>query len=276
VKDGFHSAHARLLAASGVQWSVRVADLSAGEELYAVAPDTVCATASVGKLFLLVEAARQIVSGELDPYRLLQRTDADWVEDSGLWHLLQADRLSVNDIATLIGAVSDNLATNVLLSQVGLDAVQRTTDQIGLSRTRLNDRVRRPRTKHDPSALSQGCAAELSGFMADLWRGDVVSKPVSDRVLDWLKAGADLSMVAQPFGLDPLAHFEVDRGLRLWHKTGTNDDSRADVGVVTGPTGSVAYAVLAQWDSSGEDRRMPVMETMQAVGRAIRTLVEQP
>ena len=40
--------------------------------------------------------------------------------DSGIWQHLQAPSLPVADLATLVGATSDNLATNVLLRQVGL------------------------------------------------------------------------------------------------------------------------------------------------------------
>ena len=88
-------------------------------------------------------------------------------------------------------------------------------------------------------------------------------------MLSWLRAGADLSMVAQPLGLDPLAHADGDRGLRLWHKTGTDDGTRADVGLVSGPEGTVAYAAIARWDPTGPDRRMPVLAAMHALGRAL-------
>ncbi len=68
--------------------------------------------------------------------------------------------------------------------------------------------------------------------MARLHRGDIVSPEVSARVLRWVAANADLSMVAAAFGLDPLAHAEPDRGITLINKTGTISTVRADVGIV--------------------------------------------
>ena len=76
----------------------------------------------------------------------------------------------------------------------------------------------------------RGRADELSDLMARLHRGDIVSPEVSARVLRWVAANADLSMVASAFGLDPLAHAEPDRGITLVNKTGTISTVRADVG----------------------------------------------
>src|SRR5690606_37577890 len=111
----------------------------------------------------------------------------------------------------------------------------------------LLDRVRDVRTPEYPSALSVGCAADWVGVLAALAAGEVVDVAVSRLVLDWLGLGVDLSMVAGALGLDPLAHAEPDRGLLLWHKTGTDAGVRADVGLVAGER-TVAYAVLCGWD----------------------------
>ena len=61
--------------------------------------------------------------------------------------------------------------------------------------------------------------------------------PVSRRLRRWLSANTDLSMVASAFCLDPLAHFEPDRGIMLVNKTGTNAGVRADAGRVDGTRG---------------------------------------
>ena len=242
-----------------VQWSVRAVDVATGRELCSHDAAVVLPTASVGKVLLLVETARQVEAGELDPAQPLPRLAEDAVQDSGIWQLLAADRLCVDDLAHLVGIVSDNLATNVLLRRVGLDRVQRTADHLGLRHTRLNDRVRDQRGPGDPWTLSEGSASEWVDLLTRLDADAVVNTGVSRRVRSWLRAGADLSMVAQPLGLDPLAHADGDRGMRLWHKTGTDDGTRADVGLLSGPDGTVAYAAIARWDPAGPDRRMPVL-----------------
>jgi beta-lactamase class A len=246
----------------GVRWGVAVRDAATGEVLAAANPDLVLPSASVGKLLLLVAAAR--CDGDL----LLRRDAVPPVADSGLWQHLRADALTLHDCAALVGAVSDNLATNVLLEHVGLDAVQRVADELGLRATALHDVVRDVRGPQHPPQLSSGSAGELSDLLARLHRGEVAG---SVQVLRWLAAGTDLSMVASAFGLDPLAHVDLDRGLLLRNKTGTDTGVRAEVGVVTARRAH-AYAVLASWD--GPDRRDDVLSAMRAVGEALRAQVQ--
>ena len=122
-------------AASGslerVAWSMAVLDAVTGETLWDYEPSLTLRTASVGKLFLLVEVARQVEAGELSLEERIERTAALAVADSGLWHVLGVNGLSIGDACSLIGAVSDNLATNVLLERISLEAVTATTLAIG-------------------------------------------------------------------------------------------------------------------------------------------------
>lgn len=252
-----------------VSWSVEVKDIVSRNTLFARNASAVLPTASVGKVLLLVEAARQIADGRLDPTSLLVRTDEDEVCDSGLWQFLAVDRLPVADLAVLAGTVSDNLATNVLLRTVGLQAVDRTAVALGLTDTRLNDRVRTERTAEHPWTLSTGSAAEWTTFLASLATRSVIDVEISEMVLGWLSAGVDLSMVGQSFGIDPLAHATGDRGLRLWHKTGADLGTRADVGILEGPCSTISYAAIAGWDPQAQpDCLDPVLSTMRMIGRA--------
>ena len=165
-------------------------------------------------------------------------------------------------------AVSDNLATNVLLRAIGIQAVSRTTTELGLAHSRLHDRVRIERTVEHPRSLSSGSAAELASFMATLATRSVINEEISGMVLAWLSAGVDLSMVAQPFGIDPLAHAAGDRGLRLWHKTGADVGTRADVGILAGPHSTISYAAIARWDPEERpDQVDSVLSGMRLIGR---------
>jgi beta-lactamase class A len=273
VHPNLSAAVGALEAVRGVSWSVCVRETPHGRVLAELDSQAVLPTASVGKLLLLVEVARQLCAGHLDAAELLRRTPEDDVEDSGLWQHLGADTLRVDDLCVLVGSVSDNLATNVLLRRVGLPAVAALTASLGLRSTALHDRVRDVRGAADPPTLSSGCADELSRFLHQLAVGEVVTAEVSARVLHWLAGGTDLSMVAAALGLDPLAHAAPDRGLLLRHKTGTNDRTRADVGVLSGPSRAVSYAVLAGWHQSADDPRDDVLAGMRELGASLRTHV---
>ena len=263
-------------AGPGELWSVCVVDADTGTELASVHPERLSGTASVAKVFVLVELARRLEEGSLDASDLLDRRRVVPVRDSGLWQHLRVDRLPVVDVATLVGAVSDNLATNVLLDLLGLDRVQRTAAQIAPGGSQLHDVVRDQRGPGDPERLSSGCAGDWARIFGSLHRGEVLSRSVSRRVLDWTAASTDLSMVAAALGLDPLSHAGPDGGLRLWNKTGADAGVRADVGLVTRAGTAVAYAVTCTWDESpGRDTRAQVLDRRRETGRALLAHLEQ-
>ncbi len=251
----------RLLAPTvdrGATWSVQVRR-AGGAVVAEHDPERLLRTASVGKVFLLMRVAAMIETGELDPGELLDRADGPAVADSGLWQHLDTDRLPVEDLARLVGAVSDNWATNVLLARVAVESIPH-----GRRGSRLHDYVRDKRGPADPPTLSEGCAADWVEVFLGLTDGGPV--------LDWIGLGVDLSMVGSAFGLDPLAHLEPDRGVRIWSKTGTSEGVRVDVGLVELDGRRTAYAAICNWPTDGVDLRDDVLATMRAIGEALRQL----
>src|SRR6478736_9792185 len=180
--------------AGGGTWSVSVRD-SSGMPLGGVGEDVPLRTASVGKVLLLIETARLIASGELSPDEPLTRSVDLWVGDSGLWHTLSVETLPLIDVAALVGAVSDNLATNVLLRRVGLAEVAARATALGLRSTALHDRVRDLRGAEHPATLSTGNAVELSDLMTQLAKGTAAGPEADRLVRQWLSANVDQSMV---------------------------------------------------------------------------------
>jgi beta-lactamase class A len=254
------------VAYSGASVSASVLDVGSGETLLSIDDRITLPTASVGKVLLLIELSAQITAGRMPDLTLLDRTPALTVGDSGLWQHLQVPSLPVADLAVLVAATSDNLATNVLLDRVGLDAVRERADSLGLSRTALLDLVRDARGPDDAPQLSLGSTAELSWLFAALSNGEIVDPVTSSRVIGWLGLNMDLSMVASAFGLDPLAHRFADHGLSLVNKTGTDAGLRSEAGLLRGPRGAVAYAVTVRFTDGGLPTRLRVLEAMRTVG----------
>ena len=254
------------LAYDGAQVSASVMDLDTGRTLVAIDERIVLPTASIGKILLLVEVSARLTERDFSGYGILDKTPRDSVGVSGIWQHLQAPSLPVADLATLVGATSDNLATNVLLRQVGLDAVRTRTESLGLQRTALLDLVRDSRGPDDAPQLSVGSTAELAWLFASLARGEIVDTLTSSRVLGWLSLNADLSMVASAFGLDPLSHRGVDHGILLVNKTGTDTGVRSEAGVLRGPGAAVAYAASVQFNDSGLAARLRVLDALRVVG----------
>lgn len=254
------------LAYEGAQVSASAIDLNSGKTLLAIDDRIVLPTASIGKILLLIEVSARLTSRDFSGYGILDKTARDAVGDSGIWQHLQAPSLPVADLAALVGATSDNLATNVLLRQVGLAAVRSRTESLGLMRTALLDLVRDSRGPDDAPQLSVGSTAELSWLFGALARNEIVDSLTSQRVMGWLSLNSDLSLVASAFGLDPLSHRGADHNTLLVNKTGTDTGVRAEAGALRGANRAVAYAVSIQFNDDGLPARLRVLDAMRTVG----------
>ena len=255
------------------QWSATVLlDGTSPTVLDDLDGDLILPTASIGKLFLLLTVLDEIDEGRLDPAEVIDVTDDDQVADSGLLQFLDEQSTPVLDLCRFVGAVSDNLATNMLIRRVGLDRIDELTRRLGIASCRLHDTVRDARTADEPPFLSTGSSAELADLARRIRIGHAISPTVSEALVELLRRNTDLSMVAAAFGLDPLAHTDEDIGLRFFNKTGTQTGTRADVGCVestaAGEWRVVSYAVIARFDDSPSMRRN-VLGAMRAVGERI-------
>lgn len=252
----------------GVEFSARAIDIDTGEEVFSHEPDRMLSTASIAKIFLLHAALKMKNNGELRLDERLTRNAAERVDESGIWYLLDQPDLTIHDVGMLIGAFSDNFATNVLISRVGLDRVAKEVEALGYKDSALHDFLRWPRPAGAPRRLSSGTAYELSDYMARLSRDELFDPMTSEMMRRWLGAGADTSMVASYFEPDPLAHYYYTRGEWIVNKTGTDSSVRADTGIAFTRERRVAYAVFANW-AADEDRVLEVMPIMREAGGLI-------
>jgi beta-lactamase class A len=257
----------------GVDWAISIRD-AVGHELARWHADSTMEIASVGKLLLLVEVARQCSEGNLAGDEMLSRDPTLVVADSGLWQHLHIDELSVHDLCVLVASVSDNAATNVLLKHVGLQRLQDLSGKLGFVHTAVLDYVRDVRGPADPPILSTGSASELSRLMSQISSNELVSQAVSEQLHAWLATGVDLSMVASAFGLDPLSHATSGRTFLVRNKTGTDTRIRADVGTVGRNGYWFSYAVIANWDASEPRIADAVLSGMNAIGKMLREAIE--
>ena len=90
-----------------IDWSICIRDV-AGREVAGRYADRSMKTASIGKLLLLVEVARQCSEGDMTGTTLLGQDPELRVADSGIWQHLHVEELAVHDLCVLIASVSDN------------------------------------------------------------------------------------------------------------------------------------------------------------------------
>jgi beta-lactamase class A len=131
--------------------------------------------------------------------------------------------------------VSDNVATNLVLDRLGLEAVQTWIDAAGLGQTRLRRRM-------------MDLAARAAGRENETTAGDVLE------LLARIQADACVSAEASRRRREILAAQQLQaklerrlsRGLRLANKTGELGEISHDAGIVTGPGGTLLVAVLTR------------------------------
>lgn len=119
---------------------VSLADLQSGRSLE-IRADQPFPQASTIKWTILYELYCQAEEGRLDLAETL-RPPLPRAGGSGMLQFL-GDRVSLSwrDLAVLMMGLSDNAATNLLIDKLGLDAVNRRLDGLGLRQTRLRRRM---------------------------------------------------------------------------------------------------------------------------------------
>jgi beta-lactamase class A len=121
---------------------VGVAIHGAEGELFSRQGDRRFRAASTIKVPIMIEAYREIERGALaldDRYSL---RDEDRIPGSGvLSHLHEGLELTFADLLSLMIAVSDNTATNLVLDQIGLETVNATMQSLGMKNSILGRRI---------------------------------------------------------------------------------------------------------------------------------------
>ena len=131
-----------VLDAEGTDGVVGVAVHGADGELFSRHGDRRFRAASTMKLPIMIEAYRQIEQGTLSLDERIVPREEDFVPCSGvLSHLHPGLELTLADLITLIIAVSDNTATNLILDRTGLDAVNATMQSLGMTNSVLGRRI---------------------------------------------------------------------------------------------------------------------------------------
>ncbi len=112
---------------------VAIEDLTNGDH-YFLHEDEVVAQASSIKITVLANLYLQAQQGKLKLSDLYTVQASDLVQDSDIMNGLTpgVTRVTLRDLATMMVAVSDNAATNVLIERVGMQNVNAMLDSLGL------------------------------------------------------------------------------------------------------------------------------------------------
>jgi beta-lactamase class A len=175
--------------------ALAVKDLTSGETFF-IHPDEIMPQASSIKIAVLTNLYMQAQQGKLkltDEYVVRQQ---DLVPGSDILLGLTpgVSRLTLRDLATIMVAVSDNSATNVLISRVGMDNVNNMLEGMGLHSTRLR------RQMMDLQAASEGrenvsTPREMMTLLETIYRGKLLNKEMTADFIKMLSTHKESSLL---------------------------------------------------------------------------------
>jgi beta-lactamase class A len=200
---------------------IAIEDLATGDHFF-LHEDEVFAQASSIKITVLANLYLQVQQGKLkltDPYTV---QSSDLVADSDIMNGLTpgVTRLTLRDLATMMVAVSDNSAANVLIDRVGMSNVNAMLDSLGLTHTRLR------RKMMDLAAAKEGrenisTPREMMTLLDAIYRGKVLNKESTADFFAMLSTNKD-SWIPRDLPAD----------LKVANKPGSLEAVRNDSGIV--------------------------------------------
>lgn len=196
---------------------------------------------------------RSLVGGEV--FRVAPGRDGD----SGV-HRRLGRSMRVHELARAMIVRSSNLATNLLLDFVGLDAVRRVLAEAGIAGVEVVRGVEDTRA-FEAGINNRVTANGLVGLFRLLCGGGFLRGQTQEQMLDILNAQEFNSMIPE----------KLPKGTRVAHKTGEISTVCHDAGIVFLP-GRKPYvvAILTEMPASVETRTGPVAEISLAICEALR------
>jgi beta-lactamase class A len=200
---------------------VAIVDLTDGHK-YLLHSNDVYPQASSIKICVLAELYRQAQQGKLKLTDIYIVNAADLVPDSDIMNGLTpgVTQVTLRDLATMMVAVSDNSATNVLIDRVGMESVNSFLAAQGLRDTRLK------RKMMDLKAAAEGrenvsTPNEMLILLESLYQGQILNKEMTDDFFKVLSTHKE-SWIPR----------DLPEDLKIANKPGALEGVRNDSGVV--------------------------------------------
>ncbi len=172
-----------------------VKDLTSGETFF-IHGDEIMPQASSIKIAVLANLYLQAQQGKLKLTEEFVVRQEDLVAGSDIMLGLTPGqtRLTLRDLATMMVAVSDNSATNVLIRRVGMENVNAMLDSLGLHATRLR------RQMMDLKAAGEGrenvsTPREMMNLLETIYRGKMLNKEMTADFIKMLSTHKESSLL---------------------------------------------------------------------------------
>ncbi len=240
----------------------------------AINPDAEVKTASVIKLPIMIETFYQVKEGKHRLDERLTVTKENQVPGSGVLTLMQPGlQPSLLDAVTLMIAISDNTAANLVIDDIGIPAVNARMELMGLKKTHLFKKVFMPYSgpvadQDRKFGLGRTTPREMAAAMESVWRCDLGDKPLCAQMLSILHN--QFYREAIPRYLEEIDTSESES--KIGNKSGAVDGVRNDVALIETNAGPIVISVFT-WDN--QDNSWTVDNTAELlIAHMARTIVD--
>jgi beta-lactamase class A len=243
-------------------------------ESFYYCPNLIMPTASVYKVFILSDLARGIYEGKRSwQDRIVLRKQDQSVGSGILSYMTAGISMTLMDYARLMMMISDNTAADILFHLCGRESIQEHILQpCGLLQTQCNiscrDMIERyyecvPREDELSQSYFRRCtkclnktpyflglgkgnnvttAKDMTSFLKQLYKGNVVNSTVSSKILSIMKLCQTNTRIPR----------YLPHNVSVAHKTGTMDRIANDVGIVYTACGDYALSLFYNGNSASK------------------------
>lgn len=231
-------------------------------------------TASVIKLPILLEVFHQVKAGKRSLGDKVTSDLANRVLGSGVLPYLHPGlELTLEDTVTLMMILSDNTATNLVIEQLGVDAVNARIAALGLKDTHLYKKIGKPAAAPMPPdqkrfGLGKTTAREMAAVMEAIATCELGDRKLCDRMTEIMRNEQYRAMI--PRYLETVDWTEVPTAIAS--KYGALDAVRNDVALVWSKKGPIVISIFT-WDNKDESWT-PENEAEVLIGRMAKAIVD--
>ena len=199
--------------------------------------DVVFKAASTIKIAIMAAVARAVDAGSLTLDQKVPVRPEDVVPGSGVVRFMEENlELTISDHTSLMISISDNTTSNILIDQVGIEAVQEICREFSTEGTMLGRKLfgRGAEGKEvENVATSRG----LSTLLKNIVTGQIASPELTEWMKTMLNGQQHKNRLPRTLGWDT----------EPWYggKTGTITGTTNDCAVFIGPGGTIVCAIVS-------------------------------
>ncbi|MDQ6908637.1 MAG: class A beta-lactamase-related serine hydrolase [Chloroflexota bacterium] len=194
--------------------------------------------ASTVKIPIMIEIFRQIDAGNRSLDDRHVTTEADMTPGSGvLLNLHQSIEVTLRDLIYLMISISDNIATNILIRMAGMDAVNRTMRDLGMTNSILGREMKgRPATAGEQENLA--APNDYAAVIRAILDGEAASRASCDAMIGVLEMQQNRDRIAR--------YLPQGGAIRWGSKTGSIAGVTNDAGFIIAPNGRLIVSVYCE------------------------------